>query len=425
VLLLGGALVIVTWWRNAAPPATSGGRLIDAARLTGLLAGYFALTQVVLRARLGVLERALGTDAINAAHRVLGGYVLALVVSHVALVTAGYMRAGRSSFADQAVSLLRDYPYVWWALTAVLLLLVVGASSAPAVRRTMRYEVWHGIHMLAYLALALAFFHQIANGEDLRHHGTARTVWIALWAMTGALLLGSRLLRPAVLSLRHRLVVDAVRPETGDVVSVEVTGRHLDRFPAAAGQYFRWRFLTGGRWHSAHPYSLSAEPDGHRLRFTATITGRSSRSLPAVPPGTRVIAEGPCGGLLLPSGWTGPVVLIAGGVGVTPLRALFASCPNTSLTLIYRGHCPERMPLRGELDRIAERRAATVHYVVGSRHDPEAQLCAARIESMCPNVRHALVFVCGSASFVRHIRPMLAELGVSGRQVRAESFELA
>jgi predicted ferric reductase len=425
LLVIGAALVVVLWWRAAAPAAGRGAAWIDAGRLTGLLAGYLALVQLMLRARLGVLERMLGTDAINAAHRLLGAYLLGLVLGHVGLITVGYKRAGRAALTDQVISLLRDYPYMWWAGIAVVLLLVVGGSSLPAVRRRLHYEVWHAIHLLVYVALALAFFHQIANGEQLRHHGWARTSWTALWVAAGALLAYSRLLRPVVLAVRHRLVVDAVRRETADTVSVELTGRRIDRFPGAAGQYFRSRFLIGGRWHVAHPYSLSAEPDGHRLRFTSTVTGRFSRSLPALEPGTRVVAEGPCGGLVLPRGWTGPVVLIAGGIGVTPLRALFASAPSASLSMIYRGHAPDRMPLRGELDRIADHRGAAVHYVVGSRHDPDARLSAARIASMCPDVRHALVFVCGSAGFVRHVRPMLTELGVPDRRVRAESFELA
>jgi ferredoxin-NADP reductase len=247
---------------------------------------------------------------------------------------------------------------------------------------------------------------------------------MALWSAVALVLLYSRWLRPVVRAARHRFVVGAVRPESVGTVSVEVIGQRLDRFPAEAGQYFRWRFLTGARWHVAHPYSLSAEPDGTSLRFTATVTGRFSGSLPALQPGVRVVVEGPCGGLTVPHTWRGPVLLIAGGVGVTPLRALFAVAPATSLTLIYRGHSVERMPLRGELDRIADRRGATVHYLVGPRSEPAAQLCAERIATLCPDVRRALIRICGSASFVRHVRPMLTDLGVPDRHVRAESFEL-
>lgn len=424
VVLLGAGLVVLLWWHAGLPAAGRGAWLIDAARLTGLLAGYVALVQLLLRARIGVVERSLGTDAINAAHRLFGGYLLGLVLAHLALITAGYSRAGHATVSGQIVSLLRDYPYVWWAAMAVGLLLAVAISSLPTVRRRLRYEVWHGLHLLAYVALALAFFHQLANGEQLRHAGWIRTAWIALWIAAAAMLMVSRWLRPLWLAARHCLVVAAVRRETADTVSVELTGRRLDRFPAAAGQYFRWRFVTAGRWHVAHPYSLSAEPDGRRLRFTATATGRFSGSLPDLRPGTRVIAEGPCGGLCPPRAWPGPVVLIGGGVGITPLRTLLASCPAVSLTLIYRGHALDRMPLRGELDEIAAWRGATVHYLTGSREDPANRLTPDHLGALCPDLPHSFVCICGSGSFVRHVRSSLSAMGLPDRQVRAESFEL-
>lgn len=424
VAAVGAVTVVVVWWRGAAPAVGAGAHLIDAGRLTGLLAGYVALVQLVLRARLGVIERWLGTDAINRAHRLLGGYLVGLVVAHLVLVTMGYARAGHSSVPDQIVSLLRDYPYVLWAVIAAGLLFVVSCSSLPPLRCRLPYEVWHGLHLLVYVALALAFFHQIANGEHLRHSGWVRTAWTASWIGATVLLVAVRWLRPGWLALRHRLVVTGVRRETADTVSVYVSGRRMDRFPALPGQYFRWRFVTGRRWYAAHPYSLSAEPDGRRLRFTASVTGRHSSALPDLAPGTRVVAEGPCGGLIVAPRWMGPVVLIAGGLGVAPLRAIFATCHGTSLTLVYRAHSPDRMPLRHELDDLAAHRGAQLHYIVGPRDDTKNQLTADRLVVLCPYIRAAMVYVCGSASFVQHVARSVSELGVPARRVRTESFEL-
>ena len=422
--IIGAVLLVGTWWRGAAPAVGRGAALTDAGRLTGFLAGYIALLQVLLRARLGLIERTLGTDAVNTAHRVLGGYLLALVLAHASLITAGYAQRVHTGIVSQLRALLTTYSYVGWAAIAASLLVGVGATSVPLIRRRLRYEIWHGMHLAVYVALTLAFFHQVANGEHFVHNAQLGTAWTASWVCVAVVIVWSRWLRPVQLMARHRLTVAAIRHETPGTISVEMTGRRLDRFPAQPGQYFRWRFLNRN-WYVAHPYSLSAEPDGRRLRITATVAGRYSALLPDLRVGTRVMAEGPCGGLLARPGWGGPVLLIAGGVGITPLRALFATCPGSPITLIYRGHAASSMPLRAELADIADRRSGRVHYLVGSRHDPANQLTPEQITRLCPEVGQAQVYVCGSAAFVGLVRTSLSRLGVGNGNVRAESFQLA
>ena len=59
---------------------------------------------------------------------------------------------------------------------------------------------------------------------------------------------------------------------------------------AEAGQFMLWRFLTRRGWWQAHPFSLSAVPDGRRLRFTVKEIGDDTRWMRRVRPGTRVFA---------------------------------------------------------------------------------------------------------------------------------------
>jgi ferredoxin-NADP reductase len=422
----GVAAVLVLWWTGAEPPVGDGATLLDAGRLTGLLAGYVALLQLALRARVGVVERSLGTDTINAAHRTLGCYLVTLVVAHVALITAAYAAGGHRSLVSQLGSLLIDYPYVWWAAVGLGLLLVVVGTSMRPLRRRQRYEVWHGIHLLGYAALSLAFFHQVANGEHFRHNAWLRTGWTTAWIAVGALLVWTRWIHPLKLAARHRLAVSAVRHEAADIVTIEMAGRRLDAFPGAPGQYFRWRFLAPGRRHVAHPYSLSAEPDGHRLRITAQVVGDHSRRLCELAVGTPVIAEGPSGGLSARPGWRGPVLLIAGGIGITPLRALFATapCAENAITLIYRVHDLADIVFRAELEQIAARRGGTVHFLTGRRDQPRNDLSPTSLTRLCPDLARSRVFVCGPAGYAQAIRSSLESLGVPRGRMRSESFQL-
>src|SRR5262249_60026088 len=111
----------------------------------------------------------------------------------------------------------------------------------------------------------------------------------------------------------------------------------------------------------------SEEPGGQSLRITVRIGGPHTSMLARISPGTRVIAEGPCGGLIAGAGWRGPVTLIAGGVGITPLRALFAtaSCAGRSVSLIYRAPAAAEGVFISELERLAAPRGGKAHCPLG------------------------------------------------------------
>jgi ferredoxin-NADP reductase len=226
--------------------------------------------------------------------------------------------------------------------------------------------------------------------------------------------------------VRHRLVVAAVVHETADVISIRMAGRDLDRLHVRPGQYFRWRFLAPGAWHLAHPFSLSEEPDGRNLRITVRMGGPHTSMLQHLRPGTRVVAEGPSGGLVAAPGWLGPVTLIAGGVGITPLRALFAtaSCADRSISLIYRARSAADVIFRSELEEIAKRRGGEAHFLLGRRDDPGNDLSAGSMTRLCPDLPGSQVFVCGPPGYTKAVRASLDSLGVPARSVRSESFRL-
>src|SRR5205823_3432242 len=108
---------------------------------------------------------------------------------------------------------------------------------------------------------------------------------------------------------------------------VHLTGRDLRRVGTQAGQFFLWRFITRDRWWQAHPFSLSAAPDGQALRITVKALGDFTARLREIHPGTPVFAEGPYGTFTAARRRQPRAVLIAGGIGITPLRALLETLP--------------------------------------------------------------------------------------------------
>src|SRR5438874_12285058 len=142
----------------------------------------------------------------------------------------------------------------------------------------------------------------------------------ALYVATLAFLVLFRIVAPLVNVFRYRLRVVEVAPEGPGVVSVSITGRKLERLHAHAGQFFVWRFLARGRWWTAHPFSLSAAPAGRSLRITVKARGDHTAKLAAIPQGTRVLAEGPFGVFTAAARRRDKSLLIASGIGITPIR---------------------------------------------------------------------------------------------------------
>jgi predicted ferric reductase len=269
--------------------------LTAAGRVSGLLGAYLVLVELVLLARIPLLERVAGHERLTAWHRVNGRACLVLLLAHAGLITAGYTLGDRISLPAEVERLITGYPGVITAVAGLVLLCGVVGTSAAIVRRRLPYETWYFVHLYAYLGVALAFSHQLATGTDFVGQPAARAYWYALYAGTLGAIVAFRIGLPVARSARHRLRVVGVVEEAPGVVSVEIGGVRLDRLKARAGQFFSWRFLTRDRWWEAHPFSLSAAPDGRRLRITVKGLGDYTSALRAIPPGTRVIAEGRSG----------------------------------------------------------------------------------------------------------------------------------
>ena len=211
--------------------------------------------------------------------------------------------------------------------------------------------------------------------------------------------------------------------EAPGVVSVEIGGVALDRLQARAGQFFSWRFLTRDRWWEAHPFSLSAAPDGRRLRITVKGVGDYTTRLRAIAPGTRVIAEGPFGTFTTAARRSPRVALIAGGIGITPIRALLEDMPGRpgDITVVYRVLRPEDVVLRAELDELALRRGAELHYIVGD-HREAALLSPEHLQRLIPDIAARDVYVCGPPAMTEATRASLSRSGVPPRQIVIERF---
>jgi predicted ferric reductase len=401
--------------------AAPGGLLTATGRLAGFTGTYLILIMVVLVARLPWLERSVGQDQLIRWHRRVSPWAISLITAHVLLITLGYAEAARSTALGEAWLLLRSYRDILAAAVGFGLLVLAGITSYRAVRRRLRYETWWIVHLYLYIGLALAFAHQILTGVSFIGHPLVRALWIAIWVSTVGTVLACRIGMPLWRSLRHQLRVVEVRDEAPGVVSVICRGRDLDQLEISGGQFFLWRFLTRDLWWQAHPYSLSALPQPPYLRVTVKGLGDSSRALARLRPGTRVAFEGPYGAFTDHARLSDGVLLIAAGVGITPLRALLEDLPgDTDIVVIVRASTVADVVHRAEIAALVEHRAGRLHELIGSRH--KVRLNARTLRHLVPDVADRDVFVCGPAGFDAEVITAAEKLGVSADQIHIESF---
>jgi predicted ferric reductase len=429
IVALGAGAVIYMWWHDTSPALVKPGGpwITSAGRVTGLLGTYLVVVEVLLMGRVPWLDRMIGMDRLALWHRRNGEYSICLLVAHAALTIWGYAITAHEGLLPETNSVVLSYPDMLAATVGLGLLVLVGVLSARAVRRRVKYHTWYFIHLYTYIALALSFAHQFNTGIDFATHPLNRACWAAMYIAVAVALLYYRVAQPlARAGRRHWSVVGTVDEGNG-FTSVYVSGPGIGELEVKAGQFFQWRFLTRNGWWQAHPFSLSAAPNGAWLRLTAKSLGDFSSTLRHLKPGTRVLLEGPYGAFTADRRHRRKVLLFGAGIGITPLRALLEQMGTGArpgeLVVLYRAGDAASLALRGEIEELAVQSGAQIHYLVGARHLHPEYLTPEHLGSLVPDIAQRDIFLCGPALFTEAVSGAARQLGVPARQMHTESFE--
>lgn len=398
-----------------------GGIAIFLGSIAGLAGTYLALVMVLIVSRVPYVERVLGQDGLLRWHRRLAPWPISLIVAHVVLLTVGYAEAAHAGVWHEIGTLLRSFPDVLIATIGFFILVAVAIVSIYQIRSRIRRERWWAIHLFMYLALGLAFAHVIVLGPSFINHPITRVLWGILWFGTVGLVLIYRFGLPVFRSLRHGLVVAEVRPEGAGVVSVICRGRKLERLPFSGGQFFEWRFLTRKMWWQAHPFSLSARPVPPYLRLTVKGVGDFTTAVAELPPGTRVGIEGPYGAFTSYARQEKKVACIAGGIGVTSVRALLEDLPlDSEPVVVLRASSEADLVLSDEVRELVRQRRGRLHELVG----PRSTIGVDEIFDLLPDLARRDVFVSGPEDFVAEVDAALAKLGLPKDAIHSEAYAL-
>ena len=199
----GNRARVPAWWRDAVGVATWASMLVVVAqwvagggvqdltgwatgltslgRLTALVSSDLLLIQVLLMARIPVVERVYGQDELARRHRLVGFWSFWLMAAHIVLITVGYAASVSLNPFVQFWELVVDYPGMLLATAGTAALVMVVVTSVRKARGRLRYESWHLLHLYAYLGVGLAIPHQLWTGQEFLASPVAAIYWWTLW----------------------------------------------------------------------------------------------------------------------------------------------------------------------------------------------------------------------------------------------------
>jgi predicted ferric reductase len=363
-------------------------------------------------------------------HKWNGYLAIGLLIGHAVFQTLGYQLGNGKDLSGQLADFIASYQGLLAAIVALGLFVAVVVMSVAIARRGLAYETWYFIHLYAYLAVVLAFSHQLATGVDFAGNPAFVWYWCGLYVVVGGSLVLYRLVGPLAAYRRHRFRVHAIEKEARGVFSIYISGRDLDQFEAEAGQFAIWRFMDRKRWWQAHPFSISAVPNGRRLRITVKNIGDFTNEIHTLKPGTPILVDGPFG-KFIERPKNSKVLLIAGGIGITPIRPLAEemAADGFDVRVLYRAHSEGDLVFKKELDALStQQNSVRVDYLLtgagNRRQSRDAWFSPTSLAGLVPDIFDRVVYVCGPMGMMAVVRSSLEALRIPTDQIRTEVFRL-
>lgn len=227
--------------------------------------------------------------------------------------------------------------------------------------------------------------------------------------------------------------------ETPDIKTIRLA--RPEGFAFEAGQFVPVRLRVDGKEY-VRCYSISSSPHSTGyLEISVKRQGLVSNALHATArPGGILSVKAPNGAFRYPAGDDRPIVLVAAGVGITPLVSMLRHAvqtePSRPVTLLYGARDEASLAFRDELASIARRQpqvrivAALTRSAGSAMPTGPFPIYPGRIDlellrTAVPDVAHSIALLCGPAAMIADTKALLTALGVPPPQIRHEIFEAA
>ena len=429
---LGGLLVVEYGWYQAwagSMPVLSE-MLVGVGSLFGLLATYLFLTQFILISGSKFIEARWGLDRLAGSHANNGQVAFYILLLHVAAVVVGYnirQGGGASDIPLTYVEMGKTLPGVVFAAVALWIFVsIILSSIVMDVRKRLSYELWHFIHFATYLAVLLPIFHQLSLGATIAQPWF-RTFWIALFSSSFGVIIWSKWLRPLLMYSYYRFEVDKVVDEADGVRSVYIRSKRLPKFSWQAGQFAFWWAPVKGLWYQPHPFTISSAQKEGVLRFTPKAIGSGSEAMQRLKPGDPMIIDGPYGRFTSVVSSGKKRLFIAGGIGITPIRAMLGEYTSADDVLVYGAQTKADLAFYDDIVKWVKKNKLSLQVVLSQgsmKAAKKGRITTEEIQSIAPDYLQRDIWICGPPPMMDAIETQLLEEGIDAGLIHTERFKL-
>jgi ferredoxin-NADP reductase/DMSO/TMAO reductase YedYZ heme-binding membrane subunit len=404
---------------------------------TGLLGLLFLLLSLTVTP----LRRLTGWNSVIAVRRWLGLHAFFYLGLHLGIFYI-FDRAGSLSSTVHEIVTRR---YLQLGTLGFALLVPLAVTSTDAMISRLGPRRWKALHRLTYGATILGAVHYyLLVKADVRQP--------AAFAAALGVLLGYRLLQFPLDARRARSRAAKVTPRrfwSGELRVLRITQETHDvktfRFGALAGgplpfvhkpgQYLNLSLIIDGEQVN-RSYSIVSPPTQDQyceVTVKRTANGRASRYLHDVlREGAVVRVSAPAGRFVFTGSEADSVVLIAGGVGITPLMAILRNLRDQAWKgdayLIFAVTTARDIIFFDELKALASRFLG-FHLTVtlSGEDDPSWRGARGRVStelltSTVPGLLGHPIYLCGPDPMMAEVRRILGSLGVDKAQIKTELF---